>query len=106
MPPASCLAKPRIKAIASTMLTSTVREAARLQDLGSEKPPAGTLYNYPPRGDVTALLAGYPAPTSLGAQMFAQGTICKLVAQCTQQGKSIDQAIDFARTELEGFMRT
>ena len=71
-----------------------------------EKPPKGTLYNYPPRGDVTALLAGYPAPTSLGTQMFAQGTICKLVAQCTQQGKSIDQAIDFARTELEGFMRT
>src|SRR5262249_24162159 len=55
-----------------------------------EKPPAGTLYNYPPRRDVTALLAGYPAPTGLGAQMFAQGTICKMVAQCTQQGKSID----------------
>ena len=71
-----------------------------------EKPPAGTLYNYPPRRDVTALLAGYPAPTGLGAQMFAQGTICKMVAQCTQQGKSIDQAIDLARIELEGFMRT
>jgi hypothetical protein len=70
-----------------------------------EKPPRGTLYNYPPRGDVTALLAGYPAPTSLGEQTFAQGTICKLVVQCTQQDKSIDQAIDFARTELEGFMR-
>src|SRR5690349_1346836 len=27
----------------------------------------------------------YPAPTSLGAQMFAHGTICKMVAQCTQQ---------------------
>jgi hypothetical protein len=71
-----------------------------------EKPPAGTLYNYPPRGDVTALLAGYAAPTSLGAQMFAQGTICKMVAQCTQQGRSIDQAIEFAQSELEGFMRT
>jgi hypothetical protein len=71
-----------------------------------EKPPAGTLYNYPPRGDVTALLAGYPAPTSLGAQMFAQGTICKMVAKCTQQGKSIDQAIEFAQSELAGFMRT
>ena len=71
-----------------------------------EKPPAGTLYNYPPRGDVTALLAGYPAPTSLGTQMFAQGTICKMVAQCTQQGKSIDKAIEFAQSELEGFIRT
>jgi hypothetical protein len=27
-----------------------------------EKPPVGTLYNYPPRGDVIALLVGYPAP--------------------------------------------
>jgi hypothetical protein len=66
----------------------------------------GTLYNYPPRGGVTALLAGYPAPTSLGAQIFAHGTVCKMVAQCTQQEKSIDQAIEFAQSELEGFMRT
>jgi hypothetical protein len=29
-----------------------------------------------------------------------------MVAQCTQQGKSIGQAIDFAQSELEGFMRT
>ena len=50
--------------------------------------------------------APFVAPTSLGAQMFAQGTICKMVAQCTQQGKSIDQAIEFAQSELEGFMRT
>jgi ABC-type glycerol-3-phosphate transport system substrate-binding protein len=71
-----------------------------------EKPPVGTLYNYPPRGDVIALLAGYPAPANIGTQMFAQGTICKMVAQCTQQGKSIDAAIDFAQSELEGFSRT
>jgi ABC-type glycerol-3-phosphate transport system substrate-binding protein len=71
-----------------------------------EKPPVGTLYNYPPRDDVIALLAGYPAPASIGTQMFAQGTICKMVAQCTQQGKSIEAAIDFAQTELEGFLRT
>jgi hypothetical protein len=55
---------------------------------------------------VTALLASFPALTSLGAQMFAHGTICKMVAQCTQQDKSIDQAIEFAQSELEGFMRT
>jgi ABC-type glycerol-3-phosphate transport system substrate-binding protein len=71
-----------------------------------EGPPKGTLYNYPPRGDVTALLAGYPAPARIGTQMFAQGTICKMVAQCTQSGKSIDQAIAFAEAELEGFMRS
>ena len=69
-------------------------------------PPKGTLYNYPPRGDVTALLAGYPAPASIGTQMTTQGTICKMVAKCTHQGKSIDEAIDFAQSELEGFQRT
>jgi len=71
-----------------------------------EKPPAGTLYNYPPRGDVTALLAGYPAPAGIGAQMTTQGTICKMVAKCTQEGRSIDEAIDFAESELEGFRRS
>ena len=55
---------------------------------------------------MTALLAGYPAPARIGTQMFAQGTICKMVAQCTQAGRSIDQAIAFAETELEGFMRS
>jgi len=38
--------------------------------------------------------------------MFAQGTICKLVAQCTQQGQSIEKAINLAQSELEGFLRT
>ena len=29
----------------------------------------------------------------------------KMIAQCTQQGKSIDQAIAWAADEIEGFMR-
>ena len=58
------------------------------------------------RGDVTALLAGYPAPPGIGAQMTTQGTICKMVAKCTQQGKSINEAIDFAQSELESFRRS
>jgi hypothetical protein len=52
---------------------------------------------------VTALLAGYPAPPEMGAQMMTRGTICKMVAVCTQQGKSIGDALDFAQSELEGF---
>jgi len=36
----------------------------------------------------------------------AQGTMCKMIAQCTQQGKSIDEAITFGERELEGYMRT
>jgi ABC-type glycerol-3-phosphate transport system substrate-binding protein len=73
------------------------------QDQG---PPKGTLANYPPRGDVVVSISGAPAPSRIGTQMFAQGTMTKMIAQCTIQGKSMDQAMDWAASELEGYMRT
>ena len=72
----------------------------------AEGPPKGTLYNYPPRGDVIASISGAPSPTRIGYQIFAQATMTKMIAHCTQAGESIDQAIDWAAGELEGFMRT
>ena len=69
-------------------------------------PPKGTLYNLPPRGDVIVSIAGHPAPARIGVQIYAQGTMCKMVAQCTQQGRSVEQAITFGEQELEGYMRT
>jgi ABC-type glycerol-3-phosphate transport system substrate-binding protein len=70
------------------------------------EPPKGTLYNFPARGDVIVSVAGHPAPAKIGVQIYSQGTMCKMIAQCTQQGKSVDQAIAFAEQELEGYMRT
>ncbi len=70
------------------------------------EPPKGTVYHLPPRGDVIPHISGYPAPLKIGTQMFAQATIPKMVAQCTQQGKTVAQAIAFAESELEGFMRS
>ena len=71
-----------------------------------EGPPKGTLYNYPPRGDVIESISGAPAPTRIGNQIFVQATMTKMIAHCTQAGQSIDQAIDWAADELEGFMRS
>jgi ABC-type glycerol-3-phosphate transport system substrate-binding protein len=70
------------------------------------EPPRGTLYNFPPRGEVIVSVAGSPAPARIGVQMYSQGIMCKMIAQCTQQGKSIDEAIAFCERELEGYMRT
>ncbi|MBV9828673.1 MAG: extracellular solute-binding protein [Alphaproteobacteria bacterium] len=70
------------------------------------EPPKGTLYNFPPRGDVIVSVACSPAPARIGVQMYSQATMCKMIAQCTQQGKSVDEAIAFGRQELEGFMRS
>jgi ABC-type glycerol-3-phosphate transport system substrate-binding protein len=70
------------------------------------EPPKGTLYNFPPRGEVIVSVAGSPAPARIGVQIYSQAIACKMIAQCTQQGKSIDEAIDFGEREIEGYMRT
>jgi ABC-type glycerol-3-phosphate transport system substrate-binding protein len=69
-------------------------------------PPRGVNYNFPPRRDVEVNVSGYPAPPKIGTQMYAQATLCKMIAACTQQKKSIDQAMKLAEEDIEGFMRS
>ena len=47
-----------------------------------------------------------PAPAGIANQIYAQATATKMIAQCTVQGKTIDQAIAWAASELEGFSRS
>ncbi len=70
------------------------------------EPPKCTVYNYPPRGDVIPSMTGFPAPLKIGTQIWAQATMMKMIALCTQSGKSINDAIDLAESEIEGFMRS
>ena len=51
-------------------------------------------------------VSGSPAPANIANQIFSQATMAKMIAQCTQSGKTIDQAIDWAASELEGFKRS
>ena len=69
-----------------------------------EGPPKGTLYNYPPRNDEVPWIAMSPAPPSIAMQMYAQATNTKMIARITQGQESIDKAIAWAASELEGFM--
>src|SRR5713101_5088279 len=71
-----------------------------------EGPPKGSIYNYPPRGEVEMTIAYSPAPAKIANQIYVQATATKMIAQCTQQGKTIDQAIAWATSELEGFTRS
>jgi ABC-type glycerol-3-phosphate transport system substrate-binding protein len=69
-------------------------------------PPEGTIYSYPPRyEDEITSISMAPAPPKIAVQMYTQATCTKMIAQCTQQGKSVDQAIAWAADEIEGFMR-
>src|SRR5271166_3235229 len=70
-------------------------------------PPKGTIYNYPPRSAEQILsIAGAPAPPKIAVQIYVQATMTKMITQCTPEGQSIDKAMDWAASELEGFMRT
>ena len=71
-----------------------------------ESPPKGTVYHYPPRGDVVMVIPYSPAPARIANQIYARATVPKMIAKCTVEGQSIDQAIAWATSELEGFSRS
>jgi ABC-type glycerol-3-phosphate transport system substrate-binding protein len=70
-----------------------------------EGPPKGTLYHYPPKAGQILSMSGFPAPPKIGVQIYTQAITTKMVAKCTQGGDSIDKAIAWAASELQGFMR-
>ena len=71
-----------------------------------EGPPKGGIWNYPPRGEVIESVSGSPAPANIANQIYAQATAPKMITKCTVGGQSIDQAIAWAASELEGFSRS
>ena len=71
-----------------------------------EGPPKGTLFNYPPKPGQILSISAFPAPPKIAAQISTQAITTKMVAKCTQGGESIDKAIAWAASELQGFMRS
>ena len=69
-------------------------------------PPKGTVFHYPPHKDQVVWMACAPAPAAMAQQMYTQSIMTKMIAQCTQAGKTIAQTIDWAASELEGYQRT
>ena len=69
-------------------------------------PPKGTVYNYPMRSwhNAKPNITAYPAPRDIAVQMFSRGTHPTMLAKLFS-GQSIDQAISWAKNELEGFVR-
>lgn len=69
-------------------------------------PPKGTVYNYPIRPWHNALpsITAYPAPPEIAVQMYSRAIHPTLLAKI-YSGQSIEDAIGWARNELEGFIR-
>lgn len=72
----------------------------------SEGPPAGTLANYPPRGDVAESVSGAPAPAALGRYLFARATLIEMVTRYAKHGTALEQTLDWAAKQIDGFKRS
>ena len=64
------------------------------------------MFNYPPRGDQTPNIPGYPARPDIAKQIYNQSIHTVMVAKVTQGNEPIDKVIKWAEGELAGFMRT
>jgi hypothetical protein len=69
------------------------------------EPPVGTVYSYPPRGDEQTSIAGAPARSEVGAQIYNQAINTVMVAKFTQGNEKLDDVIKWAANELEGTLR-
>ncbi|MEZ5853796.1 MAG: extracellular solute-binding protein [Hyphomicrobiaceae bacterium] len=65
-------------------------------------PPPGTLTHYPNQGDQVSTIAAYPAPYEIGAQIYTQAIMPKMIAKATRENVSIDKTIEWAQSELDG----
>jgi hypothetical protein len=67
--------------------------------------PVGTVYGYPPRGDEQTSIAGAPARSEVGAQIYNQAINTVMVSKFTQGKEKLDDVIKWAEKELEGTLR-
>ncbi len=67
--------------------------------------PVGTVYSYPPRGDEQTSIAGAPARSEVGAQIYNQAINTVMISKFTQVKEKLDDVIKWAEKELEGTLR-
>ena len=65
--------------------------------------PVGSLANYPIGGDEIAIVPGYPAPARIAATIFEQRLIGQLAARALHPDGGVEQAVAWARRELEAY---
>jgi len=70
------------------------------------EPPVGVVYGYPPRGDEQTSIAGAPARSEVGAQIYNQAINTVMISKFTQGKEKLDDVIAWAESELEGTLRT
>ncbi len=72
-----------------------------------EGPPKGGLYHYPnPHNHQTLSIAAAPAPHKIAQQIYTQGVQTQMVVRYAVKNDPLEKVLDWASSEIEGFMRT
>jgi ABC-type glycerol-3-phosphate transport system substrate-binding protein len=70
-----------------------------------EEPPKGTLFHYPdPYHHQTLSVACAPAPHKIAEQMYNQGLMTQMAVRFSK-GEPLEKTLDWASSEIEGYMR-
>jgi len=70
-----------------------------------EGPPTGTLYHYPnPHNHQVLSIAAAPAPHKIATQIYNQGVMTQMAVRYFK-GEAMEKTLDWAGSEIEGFMR-
>ena len=100
--------KPSVAKLVEASLGYDLPSFKSMYDLDTWKtvePPVGTVYGYPPRGDEQTSIAGVPARSEVGAEIYNQAINTVMVAKFTQGGEKLDEVIKWAENELEATLR-
>ena len=101
--------KPQVARLVEAWFGFDLPSFRSMYDLDTWKtvgPPVGTVYGYPPRADEQTSIAGAPARSEVGAQIYNQAINTVTVAKFTQGGEKLDAVIKWAENELEGTLRS
>lgn len=70
----------------------------------TEKPPAGTLFNYPirPWFDAVSNISGYPAPPAIATQLYSNATFNVMVVKLAQ-GQKMKDVLDWGEDQITSY---
>jgi ABC-type glycerol-3-phosphate transport system substrate-binding protein len=101
--------KPQVARLVEASFGFDLPSFRSMYDLDTWKtvePPIGTVYGYPPRADEETSIAGAPARSEVGAQIYNQAINTVMVAKFTQGGEKLEAVVKWAENELEGTLRS
>lgn len=100
--------KPQVEALTNAAAGYDISPFGSLHGFdiwATEKPPVGTIYNYPMRSwfDAVSNVSGYPAPPEIATQLYSNATFNVMITKLAKQGQSMKDVLDWGEKQIENY---